>query len=101
MPKKETPGCLRHESEAVIDGDTLVIRARVATLAHAFRNSEYFADCAEQGNGFKVTDESLFAKSVASALNREEEDGGTPITRMFDDACQFVSENGEDGIEEG
>lgn len=94
-------GCARFESEAqVIDGK-LVISLKISTLAHAARHSEYFFQCAEQGMPLKITDEALFARSVAEALNREEEDGSTPITRMLDEATEWVSEQGEDGIGEG
>lgn len=95
-----TDGCARFESEAkVIDGK-LVISLRISTLAHAARHSEHFFQCAETGTPLKITDEALFARSVANALNREEEDGSTPITRMLDKATEWVSEQGEDGIEE-
>ena len=47
-----------------------------------------------------MTDEAVFAQSVANALNAEEEDGSTPITRMLDKAFEHVIEWGEDGIEE-
>ena len=94
-----TPGCARIESEAKIIDGKLVISLGIATLAHAARHSEYFFNCAESGTKLKITDEDAFAKSVANALNREEEDGSTPITRMLDEATEWVSEQGEDGID--
>lgn len=97
---ENTPGCARLESEAQIIDGKLVVALRIETLAHAARHSEYFFQCAEQGMQLKITDEAAFAKSVANALNREEEDGSTPITRMLDEATEWVSEQGEDGIEE-
>lgn len=88
----------RLESEAqVIDGK-LVISLSVQTLAVAAGLCEYFQQCAENGYKLKITDETVFANSVARALNREEEDGSTPITRMLDDAFEWVSEQGEDGL---
>ncbi len=95
-----TEGCARLESEAQIVGDKLVIALRISTLAHAARHSDYFDHCAEAGSPLKITDEALFAKSVAYALNAEEEDGSTPITRMLDKAFEHVCEQGEDGVEE-
>jgi hypothetical protein len=93
-------GCARFESEAKIIGGKLVISLRIGTLAHAARNSDHFFNCAESGTPIKITDETVFAASVSRALNREEEDGSTPITRMLDEATEWVSEQGEEGIEE-
>lgn len=95
-----TKGCARFESEAKIIDDKLVISLRISTLAHAASHSEHFYNCAESGTPLKITDEAVFAQSVANALNREEEDGSTPITRMLDEATEWVSEQGEEGIEE-
>lgn len=95
-----TEGCARLESEAKIIDGKLVISLRISTLAHAARNSDHFFNCAESGTPIKITDETVFARSVANALNREEEDGSTPITRMLDEATEWVSEQGEEGIEE-
>lgn len=95
-----TKGCARLESEARIIGDELVIKLKISTLAHAAQHSDYFFHCQEDGVALKITDEAAFAESVASALNREEEDGSTPITRMLDEATEWVSEQGWSGIEE-
>lgn len=93
-------GCARLESEAQIVNGKLIISLRISTLAHAARHSDYFFRCAEDGTPLKITDEAVFAKSVAYALNAEEEDGSTPITRMLDAAFEHVSEQGEEGVEE-
>lgn len=95
-----TEGCASFESEAKIIDGKLVISLRIGTLANAARHSEHFFNCAESGTPLKITDEAVFAQSVANALNREEEDGSTPITRMLDEATEWVSEQGEEGIEE-
>jgi hypothetical protein len=95
-----TEGCARLESEAQIVGDKVVISLRVSTLAHAARHSDYFDRCAEQGTPLEITSEAAFAKSVTYALNSEEEDGSTPITRMLDKAFEHVSERGEEGVGE-
>ena len=93
-------GCARIESEAkIVDGE-LVIRLRIGTLANAAKYSEYFDNCAEEGTTLKITDEAEFAESIANSLNREAEDGSTPITRMLDKATEWVCEQGEDGVEE-
>lgn len=96
----DTTPCARMESEAQIIDGKLVISLRIGTLAHAARHCAYFDELEEYGCPLKITDESEFAKSVALALNREEEDGSTPITRMLDDAFEYVNEQGMDGLEE-
>lgn len=95
-----TESCARMESEAQIVDGRLVISLRIGTLAHAAAHSDYFDRCVIQGTPLKITDEAVFAKSVAFALNAEEEDGSTPITRMLDKAFEHVVEWGEEGIEE-
>lgn len=89
------------ESEAHIADGKLVINLRISTLAHAARHSDYFFQCAEDGLRLTITDEAVFAASVVRALNEEDEDGSTPITRMIDAAFQHVVEQGEDGVENG
>jgi len=49
---------------------------------------------------WRVTDLKTFAKEVAHALNDEDEQGTTPIHRMFDDAFNYVIEQGGEGIED-
>jgi len=94
-----TPPCARLESEARIEDGHLVIRLSLATLAHAARHSDYFFQADEHGTKLLITSEETFAESIRRALNREAEDGSTPITRMLDAATAHVAEQGEDGIE--
>ncbi|MGB3070933.1 MAG: hypothetical protein WBC18_20440 [Ottowia sp.] len=94
-------GCARLESEARIDGDRIVISLAISTLAHAARDSDYFWRAKEDGEPLTISDERVFAQSVCGALNREAEDGGTPITRLLDAAFEDVCEQGEDGIDYG
>lgn len=101
MTASQEPGCARLESEARIEGGKLVIALRTSTLAHAARNSEYFWRAKEDGTPLAITDEAAFADSIRRALNLEAEDGSTPISRLLDEATEWVTEQGEDGIEEG
>ena len=94
-----TPPCARFESEARVEDGHLVIRLSVATLAHAARHSDYFFQSNNHGTQLLITDEASFAESIRRALNREAEDGSTPITRMLDAATVHVADQGEDGIE--
>ena len=56
----------------------------------------------EHGSGMEwltVTDKDVFAKEILSALRSEEEDGSTPVHRMFDAAATEACEQGADGCE--
>jgi hypothetical protein len=74
-----------------VEGDQLVIRIGVDTLAWCFEISEGNQPFDEKANDFrrawKVTDKYRFAKGVASGLCNEEEDGSTPLTDILDKAC--------------
>jgi hypothetical protein len=47
---------------------------------------------------FKVTDPEAFAADLLYELRREEEDGTTPIHRLFDRCIWSAIENGAQGI---
>lgn len=47
---------------------------------------------------YKVSGATSFAKEVVRALNREDEEGTTPIHRMFDAAFDDAVEQGASGI---
>lgn len=91
---------MRPETDAKIEGNNIVITINIDTLVNAAKFSQYFFDCKEDGMELNISDSLLFAKSVVNGLNNEEEDGSTLITRMFDEAIVWVSEQGEEGIEE-
>jgi len=73
-----------------VEGDELVIRIGVDTLAFAFETGEDNQPFDEKANDFrrtwKVVDKHDFAKGVAIALCDEEEDGSTPLTKILDEA---------------
>lgn len=85
---------------AYTEDGNLVISIPFHALATAARLSDYFFDCANNNIHLVIPDEVVFAESVCNALNLEEEDGSTPITKILDDAIEWVSEQGEPGIEE-
>lgn len=47
----------------------------------------------------KITDQREFALAVAAAINAEDEDGSTPLTRMLDAAIMAAVEDGCDGVD--
>ncbi len=88
-----------------VEGDELVIRIGVDTLAFAFETGEENQPFDEKANDFrrswKVIAPRDFAKGVANALCDEEEDGSTPLTGILDAAYIRAVEEGcgvdEDG----
>ena len=47
----------------------------------------------------KITDQREFAFAVAAAINAEDEDGSTMLTRMLDEAIVAAVEDGCDGVD--
>ena len=86
-------------SKARIEDGMLVISVSISALSHAARYCPYFDFCRETGGGVKITDEAAFAESVRRALNQEDEDGSTAVTRMLDKAFSKVVDNGDGGVE--
>lgn len=86
----------------VADG-RLVISIGVSTLAYAAAHSPEF-DC-EDGSLLAVKDEEQFARHTACELEREEEDGTTPVHRILDEAAgraaewsEFVDLRAQEGL---
>lgn len=82
----------------------LVISIGVQTLAFAYTHSDlnnpYNEKTCEFQKLYEVTKPNDLAESVAMELNREEEDGTTPVHKMLDKVFEDVVENGGEGIEE-
>lgn len=82
---------------AYIEDDAIVIRV-------AFSHLPTIIEGAWAANGIstrlKVTDVVAFAKDLSHALNDEDEEGTTPIHRLFDHAIEAAFESGADGVEE-
>ena len=62
------------------------------TLIHALKMNDRFDE-------FTVAEKELFANNFIDALNREEEDGTTPVHQLLDDTFDWMSEQGDDSIE--
>jgi len=88
----------------VTGGGELTIRIGINTLAFRFNRQEDNTPYDEKANGFKrlyrVVDAVEFAKKVRTKLCREEEDGSTPLTDLFDKVCRNAIDNGCFGVEE-
>jgi len=81
----------------VID-DVLTIQIGVDTLADsAKRHPDWYDEAGEPR--LNVTNASQFADEVTGALNREEEDGTTPLHTLLDEAMTYVVEQGGEGVD--
>lgn len=82
-----------------VEGDELVIRITLDTLCHAVTMADNWpTDC----GGFSaatITDRPLFVKELIRQLQRENEQGATPLHFLFDEAALAVIEDGGEGIE--
>ena len=82
-------------AEAVIEGDHIVIRVRIDCLKTAL-------PVAEERSGYlthaMVVNDVGFAADVVAELNREDEEGTTPIHDLLDNAMIAVTENGSEHV---
>lgn len=82
---------------AIIENGTITIRVPINNLA-AIVEGAWASGALDMR--FKVTDEDAFARDLIGELNREEEDGTTPIHRLLDAMINEALESGGEGIEE-
>lgn len=80
---------------AMIDGDELVIRIGIGTLAFA---AEHLKPLPYEI--LRVIDKAEFANDVRAELMREEEDGSSMLTDVLDAASIAAWENGSIGCHE-
>lgn len=80
----------------VVEGDELIIRIGVDTLAFADQERRNY----ERGSAYKVTDTVGFAMDVAVALLREDEIGATMLTNLLDQAMDDAIGRGSAYVEE-
>lgn len=84
----------------------LVISVGVDVLAFAaqqFYDEEAFhaSEGQEDESDFRIVAPADFAKSVVRALDREAEDGTTPVHLMFDEAFKWLTDfSAPDGVED-
>lgn len=81
-----------------VEKDVLVIRIGIDVLADSAKNHSEWRDEDDEPL-LSVTDSRVFAQSIVGALQREEDDGTTPIDTMLDDAITHAVENGEEGVD--
>jgi hypothetical protein len=84
----------------LIKKNSLVIEVGLDVLKFATENHpELYEDGLDKGR-YVVTDVAVFAKEVVRELQKEEEDGTTPIHSLLDKAILDAISNGAQGVEE-
>jgi len=89
--------------EVKIENEELVIRLGISALCTAVRQCSIIDSAVMDADGdegaVEITDEMVFAQAILEALEREEEDGSTPVHQMLDSAAEYAIEQGCEGIE--
>jgi len=88
----------KRSAEASIEQGSIVIRLPVVNIPKAYRAGVDLG-CIPT-DGWKVTNAVAFARDVVRALNDEDEQGTTPIHRLFDAAFSSAVEQGSEGAAE-
>lgn len=96
-PEPEPEALHRDAATAVIEAGAITIRVPLANLQAIMDGG--FA-CAAYDRRYKVTDVEGFAKEVADELNKEDEEGTTPIHRLFDASINAALDSGAQHVEE-
>lgn len=84
-----------NSGKAVIEGAEIVIRVPLASLATVVDGAWM---CHGIEPRLKVTDAAAFARDLCDALNDEDDEGSTPVHRLFDVGIQGAYERGAEGI---
>ena len=85
-----------------LEGDAIVIRLPIDILVWVTENGsehEEWTDSGEYVNS-KVVDRDVFVRDVLDELEREEEDGTTPVHLLIDRAISLAIDNGSLGIDD-
>lgn len=99
MSPRDPKPCRDLPLRAEIRSGKLMIEIGIDTLAFATTESPKLQRY-DDGDYLtpKVTDADEWAREVVRALNDEEEDGSTPLTRFLDDVFQRAVDDGAQGI---
>lgn len=84
-------------AKAVVRDGFILIALPIANLGAALEGA--WASGHQDGR-YRVTDAEVFAKEVVHELNREQEDGTTPIHLLFDKCMYEAIDQGAEGVEE-
>jgi hypothetical protein len=84
-------------AEAYISRGAVVIRVPIQNLNCALDGAWAAGNYSPR---YRLTDPHAFAKEFIHELNREAEDGATPIHKLFDKCMYAAIEQGAEGVEE-
>lgn len=87
-----------------IKSGELIIRAGIDTVKWALEHHEESQPFNDETGDYEqkwiVTDSLEFSKEVMNAMEREEEDGTTPLILFLDQMCMAALEDGGAGVDE-
>lgn len=84
-------------ARAIIEDGCIVIRLPLANISAALEGARASG---HQDGRYIVTDAAVYAKEVVLELNKESEDGTTPIHLLFDKCMYEAIDQGAQGVEE-
>lgn len=84
---------------AAVEGDELVIRVTLDALCHGVTMGDNWPMQNNGESGATIVDRDLFVKELIGELQRENEQGATPLHFLFDEAAEALMENGSEAIE--
>lgn len=89
--------------QATVVGTGIEMSVGVDVLCHAaaFHPDFWDGESGPDVPNIGITDPAVFAREVAEAINREDEDGSTLLTRMLDEAVRDAVESGCEGVDHG
>lgn len=89
--------------EVNVENGALVIRLGAQTLAHAVSYADWANPFDEDRHDyirtFAITDAQTFAKDVVHAMQREREDGSTPVSDFLDAMTRAAVDDGSEACE--
>lgn len=84
--------------KAAIEDNQLVIRIGLRTLKHSAEHCPAFYDYETHKGGMgpyeTIVDAQELACDVINAMLREDEDGSTPLSDLFDESIEFARHDG-------
>lgn len=84
----------------VIKKKTILIEVGFDVVKFATEHHPELYDPERDCGTYAVTDIPEFAKEVVNAINKEEEDGSSPLSDLFDGAIMDAICQGAEGVEE-
>lgn len=90
-------GDIKDSATAIIEDGAIVIRVQISALQMIMDGG--FA-CNAYDKRYRVTDPEGFAKEIAGALNDEDEEGSTPVHKLFDAAINEALNQGAQHADE-